>query len=180
MPRSAPNCNGGNPSRDRTPRGGPGAVGPTSFDRPAKATAGADTVPALMQDLQSTLGLTPAQAAGIVGNFNHETGGFRYMQEISPRAGRGGLGWAQWTGPRRRAFEAWAKRNGLSTDSYEANLGFLLEEMKGPEGRALAAIRNAKTPEEASRIWMNMFERPGVKASLSRERAARAAFDRIE
>jgi hypothetical protein len=64
--------------------------------------------PAIMADLMRDFPpLDPLGAAAILGNIGHECDGFRHLQEIHPVAGRGGLGWCQWTGPRRRAFEAW-------------------------------------------------------------------------
>lgn len=71
------------------------------------ASIGADTPGRLMGDLSRDLGLTSYQAAGIVGNFSVETGGFRHQQELNPTVAgsRGGYGMAQWTGPRRRALE---------------------------------------------------------------------------
>ena len=58
--------------------------------------------PRLMRDL----GLTDLQAAGLLGNLGHESGGFRQLQEVAPAVAgsRGGWGLAQWTGPRRVAM----------------------------------------------------------------------------
>jgi hypothetical protein len=53
-------------------------------------------------------------AAAFVGNLAHES---TQMQEQHPRGGRGGLGYAQWIGPRRREFEALL--HGRSPADYE-------------------------------------------------------------
>src|SRR5437868_1683750 len=77
-----------------------------------------------MADLIRDFELEDFQAAGIVGNGGTESGGFEKLQEISPTAGRGGLGHFQWTGPRRVAFEQWIARNaskGYGPGVYEAN-----------------------------------------------------------
>lgn len=119
----------------------------------------------LMMDLQEILGIDSIQAAGIVGSLDQETGGFKFMQEIEPlvKGSRGGYGIAQWTGPRRKAFEAWAKDQGMDISSYEGNLGYLVYEFQEtPEGRVLEALKNATTPGEAAEIFTNEFLRPGI------------------
>lgn len=122
----------------------------------------------LASDLMRELGLTKAQAIGLVGNLAYESGGFTNLQEDAPviPGSRGGYGYAQWTGPRRVAFENYAKANGLDPSSYEANLGFLVHELKGPENSALQAIKGATTADQAAKVAMNEFFRPG-KPNLS-------------
>lgn len=46
-------------------------------------------------------------AASALGNIGHECAGFTALQETKPTVpgSRGGFGWNQWTGPRRRNFE---------------------------------------------------------------------------
>jgi hypothetical protein len=133
-------------------------------------------------DLVSGLGISPAAASGIVGNLSHETGGFKNMQELKPvvPGSRGGYGWAQWTGPRRKAFESWAAQNKLDPASYEANLGFLKHELTAtPEGKVLGALKGAKTPDEAARIFSEQYLRPGIphmESRLSRASAVAKAL----
>lgn len=139
--------------------------------------------PQIMDDLQRDLGLTREQAAGIVGNFGAETGGFKHMQEINPlvKGSKGGLGWAQWTGmtkknPRRRDFEAFAKEQGLPVDSYAANYGNLLREFQGPEKSALAHLRQQTTVEGSATSFLDKFERAGIRNEGARERWANRAY----
>lgn len=70
--------------------------------------------PGIMAQLVRDFPITPEDAAAIVGNLGHESQGFTAMQEFKPvvAGSRGGWGWAQWTGPRRRAFEAYCARTG--------------------------------------------------------------------
>ncbi len=126
---------------------------------------------ALVRDLMRDFNLTEAQAAGFVGNLDHESGGFKSLQEIKPvvEGSRGGYGYAQWTGPRRRAFEAWAAQNGLDPASYEANYGFLKYELtQTPEGAVIDKLRGANDPETAARIVSETFLRPGIPHMKSR------------
>jgi len=75
--------------------------------------------PGILTRLRADFDLSDIQAAAIVGNLGHESNGFTAFQERHPRSGRGGWGWAQWTGPRRRAFEAYcAPRHGIQMNGY--------------------------------------------------------------
>ena len=130
----------------------------------------------LMADMMRDFNLTPEQAAGFVGNLDHESGGFTSLQEINPtvKGSRGGFGYAQWTGPRRREFEGWAEANGLDPTSYEANYGFLRHELTAtPEGRVLGDLRGARSVDEAARVVSNGFLRPGIVNMGSRVTRAR-------
>ena len=67
----------------------------------------------IFQDLVKK-GMNPIVAAGWVGNWDVETGGFKQMQEQNPASGGyGGYGWGQWTGPRRQGLFVLAKQNNL-------------------------------------------------------------------
>lgn len=114
----------------------------------------------LVRRYSRDLSLLQFQAAGLVGNFGAETEGFRYMQEIGPRSGRGGLGWAQWTGPRREAFEAFCAENLWLPTNPQANYNFSLVELNGPYKRVLVRLRACNTLEVATRIIHNEYETP--------------------
>ena len=144
----------------------------TDYKTPHNASIGTR----LMGDLQRDFGLTRNQAAGIVGNLDHESGGFDYLQEITPTVAgsRGGYGYAQWTGPRRRNFEAWAAKNGLAASSYAANYGFLRHELTNTrEARVLSRLRRTNSAEDAALVFQNVFQRPGIPHTESRQRRAR-------
>ncbi|RLQ88926.1 phage tail tape measure protein [Notoacmeibacter ruber] len=130
----------------------------------------------LMRDLVGSYALTPEQAAGIVGNLDHESGGFTSLQEKSPVAGRGGAGLPMWTGPRRRAFEKFAAANGLDPSSYEANWRFMTEGEPDEWNRALDAVRGQTSTDGAMRAFERTYERAGVKNYRSRGDRAAAAL----
>lgn len=112
--------------------------------------------------LSRDLSLTLEQAAGIVGNLGFESAGFQTLQEIAPLAGgRGGWGVAQWTGPRRVAFERWAMSKHLPLASDAANYGFLLHELQGDYRHTVAALRKTHTLDDAAFSVGQTYERPG-------------------
>ena len=132
-----------------------------------------------VSDLIRDFKLEDYQAAGFPGNFGVETGGFTKTQEEGMASGRGGLGDAQWTGPRRRVFEEWIERkdakNWTSWD-YDANYSMLFRELEGDEGAALVAVRTARTVDEATEIIMRRYERPGVEHLERRKEYGRQAL----
>jgi len=130
----------------------------------------------LKSDLMRSFGLTGFQAAGVVGNLHYESGGFSQMQEAAPMipGSAGGWGYAQWTGSRRRQFEAWAAERGLGFSSYEANWGFLHHELANTsESRVIPMLRATTSLEQATRVFSDVFERPGIVRMESRIAAAR-------
>lgn len=138
-----------------------------------------ETAPWLVALLRRDFDLDLDGAAAIVGNLAHESGGFEKLQEINPTVpgSRGGFGWAQWTGPRRREFEAYASRNGFDLRSDKANYKFLFVELHGPERRALPALRGAHGLREKTIAFEKAFERAGVKHYDSRLRWAQKALE---
>jgi len=125
----------------------------------------------LQADLMRDYQLAPHQAAGIVGNLAHETGGFKHFQELRPivPGSRGGFGIAQWTGPRRRAMEGWSSQKGLDPRTYQANYGFLRHELDNtPEGSVLGLIRKAPNVASATKAFSDKFLRPGIVGMKSR------------
>ncbi|WP_187275091.1 phage tail tip lysozyme, partial [Methylobacterium sp. WL120] len=151
--------------------------GPAKFGMGAPGAAFGAKAPGIVKNLMADFNLTKEQAAGIVGNLGHESAGFTAYQEANPRGGgRGGAGWAQWTGPRRRQFEAWAAAKGLDPKSDAASYGFLKHELNTTESGALAAVRKQSSVQGATVAFENGFERAGVKNWGSRMKYANQAF----
>jgi hypothetical protein len=121
--------------------------------------------PVIMRKLMKDFGLDDVGAAAIVGNLGHESAGFRFLQEIQPLipGSRGGYGWAQWTGPRRRAFESWCADKKLDPASDEANYGFLCYELRNTEMGALPAVRDGATLRDKVVGFELGFERASDK-----------------
>lgn len=123
----------------------------------------------VVRELKKDLNWPLISGAALCGNFAVESIEFTTFQEIGPRAGRGGAGWAQWTGPRRRNFERWALTHGLNLETDEASYGFAVFEFRGADstmekgsnffdmGRQLRAELNLET---ATRLIHEWYERP--------------------
>ncbi len=135
--------------------------------------------PGIMNLLMADFGLDVESAAAILGNLGHESGGFRFLQEKQPLipGSAGGYGWAQWTGPRRRAYEAYVERNGYDPASDTANYKWLYLELSGDERAAIPAVKNAVGLDAKVRAFEMAFERAGIKHYESRVTWAQRALD---
>jgi hypothetical protein len=147
-----------------------------------KTTTFAAKAPRIMRRLMSEFKLSPMHAAAIVGNLAHESNGFRTLQEVKPTVAgsRGGYGWAQWTGPRRREFEEYCRGAKLSPASDEANMGFLIHELRWGYNTALVRLRRTTELREAVIAFEMAYERAGVKHYDSRLTWARKALSMME
>jgi len=143
----------------------------------------------LFNDLKADFGLNDVQAAALVGNLVVETGNFRSLQEKDPtvKGSRGGYGIAQWTGPRRVAYESWAEQNSLPLDSYEANYGFLKEELTNRQSGGIESIgintisrlKEIDTLDDASFLVQDYFLRPGIPHQDRREAATKSIYEQM-
>jgi hypothetical protein len=107
-------------------------------------------------------GLSPVQAAGIVGNLQGESGQGLNTNTINPGDGRDGsdsIGIAQWNSSRAQALRNYAASKGTPHTDLTTQLEFLHSELKGPEKAAYDKLLAAQTPEEATRAML-AFERP--------------------
>lgn len=135
--------------------------------------------PWIMGKLLADFPISIEDAAAIVGNLGHECAGFTKLQEIKPvvKGSRGGWGWAQWTGPRRREYEAYCNRHNLNPASDKANYAFLFVELKGSEKRAIPAVKKGVNLDSKVVCFEQAFLRAGVKHYESRKQYARWALD---
>lgn len=126
---------------------------------PAVAETANRPIPQVMMGrLQEDLDLTDFQAAALLGNLAQETRNFTHLQQV----GGPSYGYSQWLGSRKRAFLAYAERNG-GKRSFEANYGFLLHEIRTEYPDMVDRIRDAQTVDAATRIFMREFLRPSKR-----------------
>lgn len=129
--------------------------------------------------------LDPLDCHAIMGNAGCESAGFKSLQEIKPivKGSAGGYGIMQWTGPRRRLYEAYCARNNLNPADMMSNYKFLFVELQGSEGKngkVLARVQAASTLEAKTEVFMKEFLRPGIPHLDSRikwAKIAQAAWD---
>lgn len=98
-------------------------------------------------------GLTRNQAKGIYGNLMQESGG--NIKAVS-RDGHNSYGLAQWTGSRKtKLFNMYG-----SNPSAKQQLDFLWWELNNTHQDALEALKNTTSVRDATRVFMNKFEKP--------------------
>jgi hypothetical protein len=137
-----------------------------------------ETAKRIIRDLIRDFQLDVPSCAAIVGNFGHETGGFTKLQEIKPTVSgsRGGYGWAQWTGPRRRSYESWCDKHTLDPSTYDANYGFAKYELQNDYAAALKRVRAPGSLRDKVVAFEIAYEGAGVKSYDSRLRYAERAL----
>lgn len=103
-------------------------------------------------------------ARGMVANMIAESGLNPSINEIAPTVAgsRGGYGLNQWTGPRRRQFEAFAADRGVSPSDLNTQLDFTVWELQNTEKRAGDRLMSAPDEMAAATIYSNDFLRPGI------------------
>jgi len=117
-------------------------------------------------------------AAGLVGNFLHEAGaGLKPdTQERKPIAGRGGLGLAQWTGPRRVQLEnVFCKSIDPPTipEDFETQLQYTAWELENTHTNVLTGLKKAKTVAKATEVVFRYYETPAVAVDYARQIAGK-------
>ena len=115
-------------------------------------------------------GLTKNQAKGIYGNIMQESGG---KHNIVSRDGHNSYGLAQWTGTRKaRLFSKYG-----TNPTVNQQLEYLWDELNSTEKNALNALRNTTTVEDATKVFMQKFERPANWAANFKNRLKHANSD---
>lgn len=104
--------------------------------------------------------------AGVLGNIHAESTG---KSNVSERPNAGGYGLFQHTGARRKQLFAWADKNGLNPSDPLTQAKFAEQE---PDFQRAANAAKGKSAGEAAKIFEDKFERPGVKRSDVRIKAA--------
>ena len=98
-------------------------------------------------------GLTESQARGIYGNLMQESRG--NIKAVS-NDGNNSYGLAQWTGVRKdRLFNKYG-----TNPTMKQQLDFIWEELNTTHKEALRQLKDTTTIHDATRVFMNEFERP--------------------
>lgn len=123
----------------------------------------------------ATLGLGPAQVAGIMGNMDAETGS-TFDPGIIEKSGGGGYGLVQWTASRRTDIENFAKENGKAPDDLEMQIDFVIKELTGSfKGSTLDAIVKINDVREITKIIMKNYESPANQSTEAQDDRANRA-----
>jgi len=160
--------NGGNTGGAQATQG---ASGPSGVNT---ATPGSqqDRINQAMGYFESQ-GWSHAQAAGIVGNLQAESG---VDSNRAQDGGGPGYGLAQWEGPRQADFAKWAGHD-IHQSTFKEQLEFIQHELTTTESGAGNALKGATTASQAAQIFCNRYERPGTPHMDSRIAFAEAAFN---
>ncbi|MEL7223997.1 MAG: phage tail tip lysozyme, partial [Cyanobacteria bacterium J06576_12] len=132
------------------------------------AAVGGDDTRSQVAEMLLGKGYSPTVTAGLLGNIQQESN----FDTSAVGDNGNSFGMAQWNGPRRHAFKAYAAEQGMDPASVEAQVGFLDHELQGSENAALQAMQGAATPEEAALIGSQKFWRPGIPHNDKRQRYA--------
>lgn len=98
-------------------------------------------------------GLSPVAASGLVGNYAQESG--PNLNRDNPA--EGAVGAANWRGPRAAAEQAYLAAHG--GPSIDNQAGFTMQELGGPEARAMRLLQGATDPQSAAAAAL-AYERP--------------------
>ena len=124
--------------------------------------------------------LTPEQASGVMGNMYAESRFDPGAIEVTTRADKG-HGLVQWTFGRWDNLQAYANARNASWENVDIQLGFLKQELEGPEQRILTddQFAGANEPAIAAMRFRIIFERadPTVAHDDVREGAAIAIYN---
>lgn len=121
--------------------------------------------------MKEEFGWSDIVCAGVLGNFMAETGG-RTLDLDYDETGKSGLGLVQWIKSRRKRITSIYGK----VPTIEEQLEFMKDELYGTDGikaqvtkKQLAAIMEAKTPDECTYAFARYYER--CKNPMSRTKA---------
>ena len=115
-------------------------------------------------------GYAPHQAAAIAGNLTQESG--LDPEAINKKSGAFGL--AQWLGPRKKALNAYAERQGTYAADPGTQLDFINHELNSTEKRARNKLMAAKDVSQATTAFSDHFERAGKNEKNNSRRISMA------
>lgn len=161
------------------------ACGTGNTSNPEAKAVGGNNVEKVINYLMGK-GLSIEQAAGVVGNLVVESGDPKLDPMATenaedykkgPQSGVG-YGLAQWTtAGRQLGLKNYAKSRSLEVYELDAQLGYLWKELKSTPFYGLDKLLKTSSVEEATRVFMDNFERPGVEHWDRRLTAAQGVFE---
>lgn len=119
-------------------------------------------------------GFSQHAAAAIVGNLMLESGDPTLNKtnsigdkKLGPSGSSYGMG--QWRLDRRTALKNFAAKRGKPMSDFETQLEFILDEINNGQKqyKILEGLNSAKTVEEATKSFMNTFERPNKDPKIN-------------
>ncbi len=118
-------------------------------------------------------GYSAPQAAGLVGNFMQESG-----KDLNPTAlnSIGAYGIAQWLGGRLTTMRSWVRAQGMSPDSLDGQIKFVVHELSTTEGAAKADLLKQRDPNSAAKSVFDKYERAGDDTLPDRQQNARTVY----
>ncbi|NKY31761.1 hypothetical protein HGA13_01545 [Nocardia speluncae] len=105
-------------------------------------------------------GFTPAQAAGILGNLQVESG----FDTGAYNPGEGAIGLAQWLGGRRENLEAFAAKRGADVTDWRTQIDFMVHELEGSESGAMRRLKDTTSAGQAAAVFDEYYERSSGEA----------------
>jgi len=115
-------------------------------------------------------GLTPEQAAGVVGNLVQES----RLNSGAHNKSEGAYGLAQWRLSRLADLTTFAAGKGKDIGDPKTQLDFLIHELKGKEKRAGQMLASSNTVEEAAFNFGKYYERPKTVETSRMQYASKA------
>jgi len=115
-------------------------------------------------------GLTPAQAAGVVGNLVQESS----LNSGAYNKSEGSYGLAQWRKERLADLTSFAASKGKDIGDPKTQLDFIMHELKGKEKKAGQMLFASKTAEEAANNFGTYYERPKTVEATRAKYASKA------
>jgi hypothetical protein len=143
---------GGNSPMPQNPNGASPSAGQGNYTLPkGKSISSNEAIDYLVKK-----GMTPAQAAGVVGNLIQES----TLNSGAYNKSEGAYGLAQWRGSRLSDLQSFAASQGKSIDDVNTQLDFIMHELKGKESKAGQMLFASKTADEAAFNFGKYYERP--------------------
>ena len=124
-------------------------------------------------------GLPQHVAEAFAIEIGEESGFDSGINEKNPlvKGSRGGFGLYQLTGDRRVAYEKYAQERGVDPSNADAQLDYLVQELRTSEKGAASSILNSKNTAEAGELVVSKFLRPSQENQNKRIAKYRGGID---